>query len=278
MMGWPFLHPDFLRWTVDMYFQKKRGAPPWAPSCRPHSAQSQLARARAVGLVTGPEPRTPRTHSQWVVGPGHTPEGTTGRGSESARPRTPRTQTRGAPPRAPPCRPHSSQSKLARARAVGLVTFPHACISRTHSQWVVGPAARQRGRVVGDGRAPYPRRPTSRQGAPPPGALMPPPQRAKSARKSALCGVGDRSTRPHPPHPQPVGSGPLPHTSKDERSGVGERPTPDATHPGKRRPPGAPWCRHHSAQSQLARARAVGLMTGPHARTHPAGSMQPEAR
>ena len=24
MMGWPFLHPDFLRWTVDMYFQKKK--------------------------------------------------------------------------------------------------------------------------------------------------------------------------------------------------------------------------------------------------------------
>ena len=23
MMGWPFLHPDFLRWTVDMYYKKK---------------------------------------------------------------------------------------------------------------------------------------------------------------------------------------------------------------------------------------------------------------
>ena len=24
MMGWPFLHPDFLRWTVDMYFKKNK--------------------------------------------------------------------------------------------------------------------------------------------------------------------------------------------------------------------------------------------------------------
>ena len=102
---------------------------------------------------------------------------------------------------------------------------------------------------------------------PPPGALVPPPQRAKPARKSARCGVGDGSPRPPPPHLQPVGSGPRPHAPKDERSGVGQRPTPDAPHAGRRRPPLAPSCRSHSAQSQLARARAGGLVTGPHART-----------
>ena len=106
-----------------------------------------------------------------------------------------------------------------------------------------------------------------RQGAPPPDALVPPPQRAKPACKSARCGVGDGSPCPHPPHPQPVGSGPQPHARTDERSGPGERPPPDAPHPGNRRPPRAPSCRPHSAQSQLARARAVGLVTGPHART-----------
>ena len=47
--------------------------PPRAPSCLPHSAQSELAGAHAVGLVTAPHARTPRTHSQWVVGPGSTP-------------------------------------------------------------------------------------------------------------------------------------------------------------------------------------------------------------
>ena len=112
-----------------------------------------------------------------------------------------------------------------------------------------------------------PGRPTPRQEAPPPCALMPRPQRVKPARKSARCGVGDESPRPHPPHPQPVGNGPRPHARKDERSGMGEGPSPNAPDLGKRRPPRAPSCRHHSAQSQLARARAVGLVTGPHTRT-----------
>ena len=50
-----------------------------------------------MGLVTGANACTPRTNSQWVVGPGRTPERTSGRGWESARPRTPHTQARGAP-------------------------------------------------------------------------------------------------------------------------------------------------------------------------------------
>ena len=100
---------------------------------------------------------------------------------------------------------------------------------------------------------------------------MPPPERAKPARKSARSGVGDGSPCTNPPHTQPVGSGPRLHARKVEWLGVGGRPTPDAPHLGKRRPPRATSCRPHSAQSQLARARAVGLLTGPHAcipRTH----------
>ena len=94
----------------------KAGAPPpRAPSCRPHSAQSQLARARAVRLVTGPHARTPRINSQWVVGPGHTLERTTGRRWESARPRMPHTQAGGAPPgnphAAPTARKASTQER-----------------------------------------------------------------------------------------------------------------------------------------------------------------------
>ena len=355
-----------------------------------------------MGLVTGPRARTPRTHSQWVVGPGRTPERTGGPGWESARPRTPHTKARGAPPgrphaaptarrsarcgvgdasprpqplhprpggsgprphartdewsgveerptldaphpgkrrpppgtlmpapqrakparksarcgildgspcphppqpqpvgsgpwrhartderlemgerpspdaphpgkrrppRAPSCRPHSAQSQLARARAVRLVTGPHAHTPRTHSQWVVG-SGRTPERTSGRGwESARPRTPHTEAEGAPPGTLMPPAQRAKPARKSARCGVGDGSPRPHPPHTEPVGSGPRPHARKDEWSGVGERPTPDTPHPGKRRPPRAPSCRPHSAQRQLARARAVGLVTGPHART-----------
>ena len=67
------------------------------------------------------------------------------------------------------------------------------------------------------------------------------------------------TTRPHANTP--------PAPTKDEQSGVGERPTPDSPHTGKRRPPRAPSCRPHSAQSQLAGARAVALVTGPRAHT-----------
>ena len=194
---------------------------------------------------------THRTHGQWKAGPGCTPERTRGRGWESACPRKPHTQARGAPPRASSCRPHIPQSQLARARAMGLVTGPYARTPRTNSQWLVGP-----GRTSGRGRVnARPRTPHSQaRGPPPPGTLMPPPQRAKPARKSARGGVGDGSPCPDPPHPQPVGIGPRPHARRDEWSGVGERPTPDAPHPGRRRPPGhphaAPTARKASSQKR----------------------------
>ena len=117
--------------TPDAPYRGRR-RPSWAPSCRPQSVQSQLARARAVGLVTGPHARTPRSHSQWVVGPGRTPERTSGQGWESARPRAPRTRARGAPPgrpRAAPTarggvddgspRPHPAHGERAAPRQVG---------------------------------------------------------------------------------------------------------------------------------------------------------------
>ena len=108
-------------------------------------------------------------------------------------------------------------------------------------------AERPKGWAVEGGRAPDPGRPTPRHEAPPTGALVPPPQRAKPARKSARCGVGDGSPRPRPPHPQQLGSGPRPHASKDGRSKVGVRRTPDASQPGTRRPPWAPLCRPRPA-------------------------------
>ena len=68
-----------------------------------------------MALVTGPDASILRDHSQWVVGPGRTPERTSGRGWESVRPRTPHTQARGAPPRrpraAPTMRKASSQER-----------------------------------------------------------------------------------------------------------------------------------------------------------------------
>ena len=166
-----------------------RGAPTQAPSCRPHSAPRQLARARAVGLVTGPDVRTPRTQSQWVVGPDRTPEKTRGRGWESARRRMPQNQARSAPPLEPSCRPHSAQSQLARARDVGLVTRPHARTPRTHSQWVVRPGRtpeRTRGRGWESAR---PRTPhTQARSAPPEHPHAAPTARKASSQERALWG------------------------------------------------------------------------------------------
>ena len=198
----PHAQKDYLsgvgeRPTPDAPYPGKRRLPR-ARACRPHSAQSQLPRARAVVLVMGPHARTPRMHSQWVVGPGRTPQRTGHLGCESARPRTPHTQARGALPGAPLCPPHSAQSQHPRARVVGLVKGPHARTPRTHSQWVVGP-----------GRTP---------------------------RRTG--GWGWESARPWTPHTKARGA-----------------------------PPGAPLCRPHSAQSQLAEARAVQLVKGPHARS-----------
>ena len=170
------------------------------------------------------------------------------------------------PPRAPSCRPYSAQSQLARARAVGLVTSPHARTS-AHPQPVgSGRRGPPRGRAVGVGRAPDPGCPTPRQEARPPGTLMPPPQHARARAVGLLTGLHART----PPHPQPVGSGPRqPAQRAGSRGWQSARPRTPHTQAGgapPRRPRAAPTARKASSQE-----RAVGLVMGPHARTpaHP---------
>ena len=97
-----------------------------------------------MGSLTSPHARIPHTHSQWVVGPGGTPEQTRRRGWESARPRMPHTQARGAPPR----HPHASLTARKSARC-GVGDESPARTPRSHSEWVVGPGRtpeRTRGR------------------------------------------------------------------------------------------------------------------------------------
>ena len=141
----------------------------------------QHARARAVGLVTGPHARSPPHPQPLGDGPRQPAQRAGGRGWEIARPRTPHTQAGGTPPGRPRAAPTARKASSQRARAVGLVTGPHARI---------------------------------------------------------------------PPHPQPVGSGPRQPNPEGGQSGVGERPTPDAPHAGKRRPPRAPSSRPHSTQER----------------------------
>ena len=123
-------------------------------------------------------------------------------------------------------------------------------------------------------------RPTPRQEAPPPGTLMPPPQRAKPARKSARCAVGDGSQRRHPPA-----------STAQTVVGPGSPPRGRAVGGGRAPDPGRPTLRQEvpppgtlMPPPQHARARAVGLVTGPHARTPPhpqpvgSGPRQPAQR
>ena len=147
-----------------------------------------------------------RTNRQWVAGPSCTPQGQGVGRWRAPHPGHP-THRQETPPPGLLVPSHSARSQLARARAVGLVMGPQAHTPHTQNQRVVGPGCTPEGRVVGRGRAPNPGGPTHRQGAPPPGALVPPPQRATPARKSAHCGVGDGSRNPHTPHPQLVGRG-----------------------------------------------------------------------
>ena len=186
--------------TPDAPHPGRRRAPR-APSCRPNSAQSLLARARALGLVTGPHACI-LSHPQPVgSGPRQPAKRAGSRGWQSARPRTPHTQARGPPPRALSCHPHSAQSQLAGARAVGLVTGPHAR-SPPHPQ-PVGSGPRQPAQRAGSEgwESARPRTPHTQARGAPPGTLMPPPQHARG------CAVG-LVTGPHartPPAPTASG-------------------------------------------------------------------------
>ena len=204
----------------------------------------------------GANAHTPRSQSQWVVGPGRTPQGPTvqrGRAPDPGRitprqeaarfkdgcsgvgePRTPETPHPGKrpPPRAPSCCPHSAQSQLARARAVGLVTGLHTHTPHSHSQWVAGPGRTPQGQAVGRGRASSPGCPTPRQK---------PRQRSKPVLKSARCGVGDGSPSAHLRHPQPLERGPRTQASRTGgQASESAQPRKLRTHARDTPPPGRP--------------------------------------
>ena len=162
--------------------------------------------------------------------------------------------------------PHSAQHQLARARAVGSVLGPHTRTPRAQETGATGPGYLTDGRASGRGRAPNPRRPSQRRGGTPLGNPSPPPRRAMPNRARNPKGQCRVPTPAHP-HPQHVGGGPqllAPRTSSLERVR-----TKSQTPPMKARsaPPGMTTCQPHSAQRQLAGARALGPVPGPHTRS-----------
>ena len=69
---------------------------------------------------------------------------------------------------------------------MGLVTGPHAHTPRTHSQWVVGPGRTpQKDELSGVGERPTLDAPHPGKRCSPPGTLMPPPERKASLQERA---------------------------------------------------------------------------------------------
>ena len=212
-----------------------RRSPPRAPSCRPtaHKASSQ---ERALwGWRWVPTPAAPRTHSQWVVGPGSPPRGrAVGGGGAPDRP----SQRRTAPHPGTPFRhPHSAQRRPARARAVGPVLGPHTRTDRTRDTGVAEPRLPARE----DARPGVGQRLTS--DAPHNGVRPPPPGTAPHHPHGTQPpqGMQARGTvsGPHTHTPAPTARGWRTPTARPGggQLGGGERLTSDAPHNGGRHPP-----------------------------------------
>ena len=173
------------------------------------------------------------------------------------------------PPGTPFCHSHREQRRPATAHAVRPVLGPHACTDRTRDTrnaepWLPAP---EDGRP-GEGQRLTLGAPHNGGKHPPRDALPPPPRRATPARKGAHCGTGAGSPRPHRPHPGHTGRGTLAARSRGWMAGGGT--APDTRRPSqwwKATPPGTFFRHPHSGQRRPAKAHAVGLVLGPHART-----------
>ena len=243
-----------------------KAPPPGTPFRHPHSEQRRPARAHAVGPVLGPQTRTDRTRDTRVAEP-WLPAPEDGRPGEGQRltPDAPHSGGRPPPRGRPPTTPAApSPHRACRRRGQCWAPTP------THSTWVADPNSPPSGRAVGGGTAPDLRRPSHNGGKNPPGnALPPPPQRATPARKGARCGARAWSPRPHRPHPGQTGRGTPAARPRGRAAGGGT--APDNRRPSqwwKVPPPGTPFRHPHSEQRRPARAHAVGLVLGPHARTN----------
>ena len=128
------------------------------------------------------------------------------------------------------------------------------------------PATRPRGRTAGGGTAPDTRRPSQRWQATPPGDGPPPPPR--HAAPAGHASQGDSVGPPHP-HTRAHSKWVADPNSPPSRRAVGGGGAPDLRRPSqqwKAPPPGMPFRYPHSEQRRPARAQAVGLVLGPHAR------------
>ena len=235
-----------------------------------------------MGSVTGPHARTPRTHSQWVVGHTPTPAPTAcGQRARAARPEggqrgegerlTPDALTTadGTPPGTPYPHPHGAQRRPARARAVGPVLGPHARTDRTRDTQVAEPwlPAPEDGRP-GEGQRLTPDAAHNGGRPSPPGDGPPPPPR--HAAPTGHAGQGDSVGPPHP-HTRAQSTWVADPNSPPSGWAVGGGTAPDLRRPPHRwkaPPPGTPL-RHPRGTQPPQGMQAKGTLLGPHTHTPP---------
>ena len=172
------------------------------------------------------------------------------------------------PPGTPSHHPHREQSLPTRAHAVGPVLDPHTRTDRTRDTRVAEPwlPAPEDGRP-GEGQRLTPEAPHNGGRPPPPGDGPPPPP--GHAAPTGHVGQGDSVGPPHP-HTRADSTWVADPNSPPSWRAVGGGTAPDLRRPSqwwKAPPQGTPFRHPHSEQRQPARAHAVGLVLGPHART-----------
>ena len=217
--------------------------------------------------VGPPHPHT-RAHSTWVADPNSPPSGRAVGGGTAPDLRRPSQWWKAPPPGdalPPPPQRATPARKGARCGAGPGSPRPHRLHLGHTGRGTL--AARSRGRAAGGGTAPDTRRPSQRWQATPPGDGPPPPPRHAAPTRHA--GRGDGVGHPHPhtrAHSTWVAYPNSPPSGRAVRGGT----APDLRRPSqwwKAPPPGTPFCQPHREQHRPARAHAVGLVLGPHART-----------
>ena len=245
-----------------------KAPPPGTPFRHPHREQRRLARAHAVGPVLGPHARTNRTRDTrdaepWLPAP---EDGRPGEG-ERLTPGAPHNGGKHPPGDVlPPPPQQATPARKGARRGAGAGSprshRPHPGHTGRGTQ-----AARSRGRAAGGGTAPDTRRPSQRWQATPPGDGPPPPPR--HAAPAGHAGQGDSVGPPHP-HTRTHTTWVADPNSPPNGQAVGGGTAPDLRRPSqwwKAPPQGTPLRHPHSEQRQPARAHAVELVLGPHART-----------
>ena len=222
-----------------------------------------------MGPVLSPHARTDRIRDTRVAEP-WLPAREDRRPGEGQRltPDAPHNGGRHPPPGTPFRHPRSEQRWPARAHAVGLVLVPHARTDRTRDTRAaeLRLPAPEDGRP-GEGQGLTRDAPCNGGRPPPPGDGPPPPPR--HAAPTGHAGQGD-SVGPPQAHTRAHSTWVLDPNSPPSGRAVGGGTAPELRHPSQRwkaPPPGTPFRHPHSEQRRPARAHAVRLMLGPHART-----------